>query len=156
MTGRVWLPCIIGAALVAAAPAASAQAPAPPTKAQAFTVAGDVAAGWGGALDAAGVDIEPCERTGAVRRCEVHVFDFEADASFDCHWWVRVRVASGDTLAWRTIRRPATTPTARTRCPPGRPRRARRPSRATGASGPRERHSDPLASGRRVGGVRSA
>jgi hypothetical protein len=40
-----------------------------------------------------------------VRRCEVHVFDFEADEPFDCHWWVRVRVASGDTLAWRTIRR---------------------------------------------------
>jgi len=105
MTGRIWLPCIIGAALAAAAPAASAQAPAPPTKAQALTVAGDVAAGWVGALDAAGVDIEPCDRTGAVRFCEVHVFDFESDDAFDCHWWVRVRVLSGDTLAWRTIRR---------------------------------------------------
>jgi hypothetical protein len=105
MTGRVWLACTIGMALVAAAPAASAQAPAPPTKAQTMTVAGDVAAGWVGALDAAGVDIEPCERVGAVRRCEVHVFDFGADEPFDCHWWVRVRVASGDTLAWRTIRR---------------------------------------------------
>jgi hypothetical protein len=105
MTGRVWLPCIIGAALVAAAPAATAQAPAPPTKAQALTVAGDVAAGWAGALNAAGVDIEPCERTGAVRFCEVHVFDFEADDAFDCQWWVRVRVLSGDTLAWRTVRR---------------------------------------------------
>ena len=73
MTGRVWLACMTGAALVAAAPAASAQAPAPPTKAQALTVAGDVAAGWGGALNAAGVDIEPCARSGAVRRCEVHV-----------------------------------------------------------------------------------
>jgi len=104
MTGRVWLPCILGAAL-AAAPAASAQAPAPPTKAQAFAVAGDVAAGWGGALGAAGVDIEPCRRSGAVRVCEAHVFDFESDRPFDCHWWVRVRVASGDTLAWRTIRR---------------------------------------------------
>jgi len=105
MTGRVWLSCIIGAAFVAAVPAANAQAPAPPTKAQALSVAGDVAAGWAGALGAAGVDIEPCERTGAVRRCEVHVFDFEAANAFDCHWWVRVRVASGDTLAWRTIRR---------------------------------------------------
>jgi hypothetical protein len=113
MTGRVWLACIIGAAFVAVAPAASTQATsspgtdaqAPPTKAQALTVAGDVAAGWVGALDGAGVDIEPCERTGAVRRCEVHVFDFEADEPFDCHWWVRVRVLSGDTLAYRTIRR---------------------------------------------------
>jgi hypothetical protein len=105
MLGRVWLACIIGAAFVAAAPAAGAQAPAPPTKAQALAVAGDVAAGWVGALDAAGVDIEPCERNGAVRRCEVHVFDFEADEPFDCHWWVRVRVLSGDTLAYRTIRR---------------------------------------------------
>ena len=104
MTRRVWLSCIIGAALVAA-PAALAQAPAPPTKAQTLTVAGDVAAGWAGALKAAGVDIEPCERRGAVRLCEVHVFDFEGDNAFDCHWWVRVRVASGDTLAWRTIRR---------------------------------------------------
>jgi hypothetical protein len=104
MTGRVWLLYILGAAL-AAAPAAGAQAPAPPTKAQAFTVAGDVAAGWGGALGAAGVDIEPCERSGAVRRCEVHVFNFDIDKSFDCHWWVRVRVLSGETLAWRTIRR---------------------------------------------------
>jgi hypothetical protein len=58
-----------------------------------MTVAGDVAAGWVGALDAAGVDIEPCERAGVVRRCEVHVFDFGADEPFDCHWWVRVRVA---------------------------------------------------------------
>jgi hypothetical protein len=115
MTGRVWLVCMIGAALAAAALAAStqataspgtgAQAPAPPTKAQALTVAGEVAAGWAGALDAAAVDIEPCELAGLVRRCEVHVFDFESDESFDCHWWVRVRVASGDTLAWRTIRR---------------------------------------------------
>ena len=105
MTERVWLACILGAALAAAAPAASAQAPAPPTKAQALSVAGDVAAGWGGALGAAGVDIEPCERSGVVRRCEVHVFNFDIASSFDCHWWVRVRVASGDTLAWRTIRR---------------------------------------------------
>ena len=105
MTERVWLACILGAALATAAPAASAQAPAPPTKAQALSVAGDVAAGWGGALGAAGVDIEPCERSGVVRRCEVHVFNFDIASSFDCHWWVRVRVASGDTLAWRTIRR---------------------------------------------------
>jgi hypothetical protein len=104
MTGRVWLACILGAAL-AAAPAASAQAPAPPTTAQMLTVAGDLAAAWGGVLGADGVDIESCERSGAVRRCEIHVFNFDIDGSFDCHWWVRVRVASGDTVAWRTIRR---------------------------------------------------
>ena len=105
MTGRVWLPFIFGAALVAAAPAASAQAPAPPTKAQAMTVAGDVGRRLGRrarrrrrrhrAVRAHG-------RRAPLRGPRVRL---RADQPFDCHWWVRVRVASGDTLAWRTIRR---------------------------------------------------
>jgi hypothetical protein len=100
------LPCVLGAAaLLCAAPAASAQATPSPTKAQAFTVAGDVATAWVVALDAPTFEVEACGRRGVVRQCLVHVFRFLAVNEFDCHWSVRVRVLSGDRLAWRTMRK---------------------------------------------------
>jgi hypothetical protein len=110
MTSRLRrrLPHIISAAalsFIVAVAAAGAQAPAAPTKAQAFTVAGDVAAAWAGALDAIDTEVDSCGmRSAAVRQCIVHVYDLSSDEGFDCHWKVRVRVLSGDRLGWRAIR----------------------------------------------------
>jgi hypothetical protein len=102
------LPCILSAgalALAGFAPPATAQAPLAPSRIQAFTVAGDIAAGWAVALDASAVDIDGCGlRRETVRQCLIHVFEFSDVKAFDCHWWLRVRVVSGERLAWRTIR----------------------------------------------------
>jgi hypothetical protein len=101
------LASVIGAGVLALVPAASAQAPGAPTAAQAFTIAGDIGAGWVGALDATNLDLEDCEaRTGGVRRCFIHVFGFTEDEEFfDCHWWINVRLAPDGRVVWRTIRK---------------------------------------------------
>jgi hypothetical protein len=101
------LACVLGAGLLALVPAASAQAPPAPTAAQAFTIAGDIAAGWLGALNATNVDLVDCDaRSSGVRRCFIHVYGLNDDEDFfDCHWWINVRLTPDGRVAWRTIRK---------------------------------------------------
>jgi hypothetical protein len=88
-------------ALAAVVPsAAAAQAPTRPTRAQAFTIAGEVAGAWADALDAADVEIESCgPRGSSLRRCVIHVFD-----DFDCHWRVNSQLLPTGELSWWTTR----------------------------------------------------